>query len=73
VRPEHRGKSGAWYSYNGERIGQGRENSKIFLKENPELADDIERKVRWVSAWPCRRNQGKQLSERAKGRGPKEG
>ena len=39
-------KSGAWYSYNGERIGQGRENSKIFLKEHPELCDDIERKVR---------------------------
>ncbi len=39
-------KSGAWYSYNGERIGQGRENSKLFLKEHPELCDDIERKVR---------------------------
>jgi len=39
-------KSGAWYSYNGERIGQGRENSKTFLKEHPELADEIERKVR---------------------------
>jgi len=39
-------KSGAWYSYNGERIGQGRENSKVFLKEHPELCDDLERKVR---------------------------
>ena len=39
-------KSGAWYSFNGERIGQGRENSKTFLKEHPELANDIERKVR---------------------------
>jgi recombination protein RecA len=39
-------KSGAWYSYNGERIGQGRENSKLFLKEHPELCDDIEKKVR---------------------------
>ena len=39
-------KSGAWYSYNGERIGQGRENSKLFLKEHPELCDDLERKVR---------------------------
>ena len=39
-------KSWAWYSYNGERIGQGRENSKLFLKEHPELCDDIERKVR---------------------------
>jgi recombination protein RecA len=39
-------KSGAWYSYNGERIGQGRENSKLFLKEHPEMCDDLERKVR---------------------------
>lgn len=39
-------KSGAWYSYNGERIGQGRENSKTYLKEHPEMADEIETKVR---------------------------
>lgn len=39
-------KSGSWYSYNGERIGQGRENSKLFLKEHPEMCVDLERKVR---------------------------
>ncbi|MEN8140882.1 MAG: recombinase RecA [Thermodesulfobacteriota bacterium] len=39
-------KSGAWYSYNGERVGQGRENAKTFLKEHSEVADDIENKVR---------------------------
>jgi recombination protein RecA len=39
-------KSGAWYSYNGERIGQGRENAKAFLKEHAELVADIDRKVR---------------------------
>nr|WP_296157032.1 recombinase RecA [uncultured Blautia sp.] len=39
-------KSGAWYSYNGERIGQGRENVKVFLKEHPEIRDEIEKKVR---------------------------
>lgn len=39
-------KSGAWYSYNGERIGQGRENAKAFLKDNPEVFADIERKVK---------------------------
>ncbi|ALC15718.1 recombinase RecA [Desulfuromonas soudanensis] len=38
-------KSGAWYSYNGERIGQGRENAKQFLKEHPETARAIEEKV----------------------------
>ena len=39
-------KSGAWYSYDGERIGQGRENAKIYLKENPETALEIESKIR---------------------------
>lgn len=39
-------KSGAWYSYNGERIGQGRENAKKFLQDNPEVFGDIERKVK---------------------------
>ena len=39
-------KSGAWFSYNGEKIGQGRENSKIFLKDNPEIALEVENKVR---------------------------
>lgn len=39
-------KSGAWYSYESNRIGQGRENSKEFLMANPELMDEIEKKVR---------------------------
>ncbi|NLN27683.1 MAG: recombinase RecA [Firmicutes bacterium] len=39
-------KSGAWYSYNDTRLGQGRENAKDFLKEHPELADEIELQVR---------------------------
>ena len=39
-------KSGAWYSYQEERIGQGRENAKIFLKENPNIALSIEDKIR---------------------------
>ncbi len=39
-------KSGAWYSYNGERLGQGRENAKQFLKENKEVQKEIERKIR---------------------------
>ena len=39
-------KSGAWYSFQGERIGQGRENTKEFLKENRETAEVIERRVR---------------------------
>lgn len=39
-------KSGAWYSYQDERIGQGRENVKIFLKEHPDMLAEIDRKVR---------------------------
>lgn len=39
-------KSGAWYAYNGEKIGQGRENAKIYLKEHPEVFQEIDHKVR---------------------------
>ena len=44
-------KSGAWYSYNGDRIGQGKENVRNFLKENPDIADEIEAQIR-VKAFP---------------------
>jgi recombination protein RecA len=39
-------KSGAWLSYDGDRIGQGRENAKVFLKEHPEIANEIETAIR---------------------------
>jgi len=39
-------KAGAWYSYNGEKIGQGKENAKEFLREHPEIAQDLEDKIR---------------------------
>ena len=39
-------KSGSWYSYKGERIGQGRENSKQFLKDNPEIRNEVEEEIR---------------------------
>ena len=39
-------KSGSWYSYKTERIGQGRENAKTFLKENPDVAEEIETLIR---------------------------
>jgi recombination protein RecA len=39
-------KAGAWYSYKGERIGQGKDNARNFLKENPEIAADIESQIR---------------------------
>lgn len=39
-------KAGAWFSYNSTKIGQGRENTKLFLKDNPSLLAEIEEKVR---------------------------
>ena len=39
-------KSGAWYSYNGDRIGQGKENVRQFLKDNPDIANDLYAKLR---------------------------
>ena len=39
-------KSGAWYAYQGEKIGQGRENAKLYLKEHPEIMEEVDRKVR---------------------------
>ena len=45
-------KSGAWYAYNGEKIGQGKDNVREFLRENPELAYEIENKVREAMGVP---------------------
>ena len=39
-------KSGAWYAYKGEKIGQGRENAKIYLEKNPKVAEEIEKIIR---------------------------
>ena len=39
-------KSGAWYAYKGEKIGQGRENAKIYLEKNPNVANEIEKIIR---------------------------
>jgi recombination protein RecA len=41
-------KSGAWYSYNGQKIGQGRENAKMFLKDNPAMMAEVEEKVKVI-------------------------
>jgi len=46
VKAEIIDKAGAWYSYNGDRIGQGKENVRQFLKDNPEIAEDIESQIR---------------------------
>lgn len=49
-------KSGAWYSYQNERIGQGRENAKNYLKEHPEICADIEHKIRLAFGLPVEGN-----------------
>lgn len=43
-------KAGSWFSYNDQRIGQGKENSRTFLKENPAIADEIEERIRALSS-----------------------
>jgi len=39
-------KSGAWFSYKGQRIGQGRDNARLFLKANPEIRDELDSRIR---------------------------
>ena len=51
-------KSGTWYSYNDTRLGQGRENTKIYLKEHPELATEIEEKIRAHSSFNTLKTYG---------------
>jgi recombination protein RecA len=45
-------KSGAWYAYNGEKIGQGKDNTREFLREHPEMSDEIEAKIRTAVGVP---------------------
>jgi recombination protein RecA len=39
-------KSGAWYTYEGDQLGQGKENARNFLRDNPDLANEIEKKIK---------------------------
>jgi recombination protein RecA len=39
-------KAGAWYTYEGDQLGQGKENARNFLRDNPDLADEIEKKIK---------------------------
>jgi recombination protein RecA len=61
-------KSGAWYAYNGEKIGQGKDNAREFLKENPELAREIENKIRQsldIALLPADKNEKADKAEKA--------
>ena len=58
-------KSGAWFSYNGEKIGQGRENVKQYLKMNPDILEEIENKVRDIYNIPLNKKGNKAKKEDA--------
>ncbi len=56
-------KSGAWYSYNGERIGQGRENARLFLRDNPDACQELERALREKLGLPLPEQSGEAAKE----------
>ena len=55
-------KSGAWYAYKGEKIGQGRENAKIYLEQNPKVAAEIEMAIREKAGVISKKIEGNPLS-----------
>jgi recombination protein RecA len=54
-------KSGAWYAYKGEKIGQGRENAKIYLEQNPQIAAEIEMAIREKAGVIAKKIEGNPL------------
>ena len=56
-------KAGSWFSYNGERIGQGRENDKKYLKDNPDILEEVDKKVRANFAKAFEQSLGEELPE----------
>lgn len=60
-------KSGAWYAYNGNKIGQGRENAKQYLKDNPEICNEVEQKVRELFNLEVPQSAEKSVKEKASG------
>ncbi len=58
-------KSGSWFSYNGERVGQGRENVKRFLREHPEIMDELDQKVRLAYGLPVKQSSSGSQSREA--------
>jgi recombination protein RecA len=60
-------KAGSWYSYGGDRIGQGKDNVKVYLKEHPEVARSIATKVREQAFGQAAKDSGKQLVDPSSG------
>ena len=63
-------KSGAWFSYNGERLGQGRDNVKIYLQEHPDFADEIDKQIRANADRLSFARGGKTVGDRKKSLSP---
>jgi recombination protein RecA len=58
-------KTGAWYSFNKERIGQGKDNARQFLKDNPDIAAEIEKRIREKAVAAVRAASGDEVAEEA--------
>ena len=58
-------KSGAWYAYKGEKIGQGRENAKVYLEQNPKVAAEIEMAIRTKAGLISKKIEGNPITEKA--------
>jgi len=57
-------KAGAWYAYKGEKIGQGRENAKIYLEQNPKVAAEIELAIRTKAGLISKKMEGNPVVEK---------
>ena len=58
-------KAGAWYAYKGEKIGQGRENAKIYLEQNPKVAAEIEMAIRTKAGLASKKMEGNPTVEKS--------
>ena len=65
-------KSGAWYAYKGEKIGQGRENAKVYLEQNPKIAAEIEMAIREKAGVISKKIEGNPLDKEKEKIEPKE-
>ncbi len=65
-------KSGSWFSYSGDRIGQGRENAKSYLMENPKIAEEIEKKIRDNYAQAFEKSLGDEVIDKEQDEEPEE-
>ena len=56
-------KAGAWYAYKGEKIGQGKENAKLYLEQNPKAAAEIEMSIREKAGLISKKNEGNPIEQ----------